>query len=144
MGRDVRLDSGPQARPGTTACACSERLWGQHWKVAGLSARHVSQVKAGGGLIVGLPEVLDQQHVARRLLVWKNVINIDSALHLAWLRRQFPDAPLDELFVKTFSYRYGETAIIQSGHGVESVKATDAAPKRVPEIARRTRLNRAA
>ena|GEM_PF-3309645 len=49
---------------------------------------------------------------------WSEVVNDDTLLHLEWLRRNYPDKPLEELIVHTHSVRYAETSIIQSGHKI--------------------------
>jgi hypothetical protein len=48
--------------------------------------------------------------------------NLRAIAHLQWLRTRFPNAELSELVAQTHSVEYGETAIIQSGHRIKSVK----------------------
>jgi hypothetical protein len=51
-----------------------------------------------------------------------SVHDLDSALHLEWLQRNFEQQPLSELVANTRIYRSRETSIIQSGHKITSVK----------------------
>ena len=63
-----------------------------------------------------------------RLLRMRMIENVETILHLEWLRRRNPGRSLDELIGQTASVRYAETAIIQSGHRISAIRMELATP----------------
>jgi hypothetical protein len=50
------------------------------------------------------------------------VINSNTCIQLHWLRKVYPNVPLDELAKYTNSYRYAETSLQQAGFKITGVK----------------------
>ena len=55
-------------------------------------------------------------------LKMSTVINATTCIQLHWLRKVYPDTPIEELVKYTHSYRYAETALQQSGFKVTRVE----------------------
>lgn len=51
-----------------------------------------------------------------------NITNGVAAVQLQWLRRRYPDLPIDELLRFTHSYRYAETAMSQAGFRITGAR----------------------
>ncbi|MGE4060394.1 MAG: hypothetical protein AB7E69_16150 [Sphingomonadales bacterium] len=50
-----------------------------------------------------------------RTVLISGITNGQTAVQLNWLRRMYPDKPIDELIKYTHSFRYAETALTQAG-----------------------------
>lgn len=53
---------------------------------------------------------------AVKQIVMDDIQNVETIIHLHWLRKQYPAATLDELIVQTASVKYARTSAIQSGY----------------------------
>ena len=62
------------------------------------------------------------------LLRLRMIENVETILHLEWLRQRNPGRSLDELIGQTASVQYAETAIIQSGHRISAIRIEMATP----------------
>lgn len=67
-----------------------------------------------------------------RAFVLRCIHEVESLVHLDWLVRRYPDAPLGELAKQTHSYRYAETSIMQSGHRIVTVRVGTSRAMRRP------------
>jgi len=47
---------------------------------------------------------------------------VESIVHLDWLKARYPGKPLGDLAMETHSFKYAETPIIQSGHRVVTAR----------------------
>jgi hypothetical protein len=63
--------------------------------------------------------------------VMAQIENVETILHLAWLRRKYPSVSPDELIRYTASPKYAETTIIQSGRKVTGAKLKGGAPEKI-------------
>ena len=51
-----------------------------------------------------------------------NVTNARAAVQLHWLKKSYPDTPIEELLKYTHSVRYAEAAITQAGFRIKSIR----------------------
>ena len=58
----------------------------------------------------------------------KNVVSVNSAGELHWLRHTYPNKSVDELFRYTHSYRYAKNTANQLGFKITEVRVTGAVP----------------
>ena len=60
--------------------------------------------------------------------------NIDTILHLEWLKRKFPEASLNDLVARTHSVNYAETLITQIGRDIKSVKYSNPSKQTIDDL----------